>query len=87
VLRPGLAVICDAHRTAPSAAWLHEINSRLKPGGLLVDEPFGRDSKLSPLLQLCDLLAYLTKQTMEPNALFRQAHAQNMLKTAAKLFS
>ncbi len=83
---PGLVVICDAHRTAPSAAWLHEINSQLELGGLLVDEPFGRDSKQSPLLQLCDLLAYLTKQTMKPNALFKQAHAHNMLRRCETLF-
>jgi len=83
---PGLAVICDDHRTAPSAAWLCEINSQLELGSLLIDEPFGRDSKQSPLLQLCDLLAYLTKQTVEPNALFKQTHAHNMLKRCETLF-
>ena len=84
---PGLAVICDDHRTAPSAAWLGEINASLDLSELLIDEPFGRDSKQSPLLQLCDLLAYLSKQTVEPNSLFRQAHAQAMLKRCEKLFS
>jgi hypothetical protein len=31
--------------------------------------------------------AYLSKQTVEPNLLFRQAHAQAMLKRCEKLFS
>ncbi|MFM9000828.1 MAG: DUF3800 domain-containing protein [Opitutia bacterium] len=84
---PGLAVICDDHRTAPSAAWLNEINAALNIGDLLIDEPFGRDSRQSPLLQLCDLLAYLTKQAFEPNALFRKTRADSMLKRCEALFA
>ena len=82
----GLAVVCDDHRTAPSAAWLSEIRAKLDLGTLLIDEPFGRDSRQSPLLQLCDLLAYLTKQTLEPNALFSQPHTQSMIKRCNTLF-
>jgi hypothetical protein len=65
---------------------LSEIRAKLDLGSLLIDEPFGRDSRQSPLLQLCDLLAYLTKQTLEPNALFSQPHTQSMIKCCNTLF-
>lgn len=82
----GLAVVCDDHRTAPSAAWLGEVRAKLDLGDLLIDEPFGRDSRQSPLLQLCDLLAYLTKQSHDPNSLFRHPHSQPMLKRCETMF-
>ncbi len=82
----GLVVVCDDHRTAPSSSWLGEIRSRLPIESLLVDEPFGRDSSQSALLQLCDLLAYLTKQHLEPNLLFRRPHARGILARSERLF-
>jgi len=82
----GLLVVCDDHRTAPSASWLSDIKTDLEIETLLVDEPFGRDSTQSQMLQLCDLLAYLTKQQLEPNALFRRPHAQRILARCERLF-
>ena len=63
-----------------------DIKADLEIETLLVDEPFGRDSTQSQMLQLCDLLAYLTKQQLEPNALFRRPHAQRILARCERLF-
>ena len=82
----GLAVICYDHRTAPSASWLQQIRPQLSLENLLIDEPFGRDSKQSAILQPCDLLAYLTKQANEPSMLFRQNHAQKILGRCQRIF-
>lgn len=82
----GLLVVCDDHRTAPGVPWFSQLRKQLELGNLLIDEPFGRDSKRNQFLQLCDLLAHLTSQSIEPNALFRQSHAQSMLKRTERLF-
>jgi hypothetical protein len=81
-----LLVICDDHRTAPADLWLGELRGLLDLDALLIDEPFGRDSHRSHFLQMCDVLAYLSRQSIEPNALFRQSHAQTMLKRTERLF-
>jgi hypothetical protein len=83
----GLAIVCDDHRTAPSAAWLNHIRTQMELSNLLIDEPFGRDSRQSPMLQLCDLLAYLTKQTLEPNGYFGQPETKSMPKRCEGLFA
>ena len=82
----GLLIVCDDHRTAPSVSWLSDIKLNLEIDTLLIDEPFGRDSTQSQMLQLCDLLAYLTKQQFEPNVLFRRPHAQRILARCENLF-
>jgi hypothetical protein len=83
----GLIVICDDHRTAPASSWLEWVKSELDIGRLLADQPFGRDSKASDFLQACDLLAYLTKQTIEPAGFFRQNKSRWLTKRCDRLFS
>jgi hypothetical protein len=83
----GLIVICDDHRTAPAISWLEWVKSELDIGRLLADQPFGRDSKASDFLQACDLIAYLTKQTIEPAGFFRQNKSRWLTKRCARLFS
>ncbi len=55
-------------------------------GPLLLDEPFGRDSRASDFLQACDMLAYLTKQTMEPNKFFKTGKSHALLRRCERLF-
>jgi len=83
----GLIVICDDHRTAPASSWLEWVKSKLDIGRLLADQPFGRDSKASDFLQACDLIAYLTKQTIEPAGFFRQNKSRWLTKRCDRLFS
>ena len=83
----GLIVICDDHRTAPASSWLEWVKSDLDIGSLLADQPFGRDSKASDFLQACDLIAYLTKQTIEPAGFFRQNKSRWLTKRCDRLFS
>jgi hypothetical protein len=46
----------------------------------IVDEPFHRDSRESLILQAADLLAYLGKQSLSPNGLFRTGLANGLLR-------
>ncbi len=82
----GLIIVCDDHRTAPASSWLEWVKCELALPGLLLDQPFGRDSKASEFLQACDLLAYLTKQTNEPAGFFRQNKSRWLTKRCDKLF-
>jgi len=82
----GLIVVCDDHRTAPAISWLEWVKCELALPGLLLDQPFGRDSKASEFLQACDLLAYLTKQTNEPAGFFRHNKSRWLTKRCDKLF-
>ncbi len=84
---PGLIVVCDDHRTAPADYWLESVKQTLPLGALLLDEPFGRDSQASDFLQVCDMLAYLTKQTMEPNKFFKTEKSHALLRRCERLFS
>lgn len=82
----GLIVVCDDHRTAPASSWLERVKCELALPGLLLDQPFGRDSKASEFLQSCDLLAYLTKQGIEPAGFFRLNKSRWLTKRCDKLF-
>ncbi len=53
---------------------------------MLIDQPFGRDSRASDFLQACDMLAYLTKQSAEPSGFFRQNNSRWLTKRCDRLF-
>jgi hypothetical protein len=53
----------------------------------LLELPFGRDSADSQLLQMADLLAFLTKQSLEPNANFQRHQGRALLRRAERLYS
>jgi len=54
---------------------------------LVIDEPFHRDSRESLILQAADLLAYLGKQSLSPNGLFRTGLGNGLLKEFRNLTS
>jgi hypothetical protein len=58
--------------------------SRLE--GLLVDLPFGLASQDSQMLQLADLLAYLSKQTVAPSGLFVSGADIRLLERCERMF-
>jgi hypothetical protein len=84
---PGLIVICDDHRTAPASNWLESVKNEVEIGRLLTDQPFGRDSKASDFLQACDLIAYLTKQSVEPAGFFRLNKSRWLTKRCDRIFN
>lgn len=81
----GLIVICDDHRSAPRQAMLKEMQADHIAG--IVEQPFGMDSRDAQLLQLADLLAYLTKQEVMPSKNFAGKHSQRILLKARTLFA
>ena len=83
---PGLIIICDDHRTAPAAGWLEAVTQELDLETLVLDQPFGRDSAASDFLQACDVLAYLTKQGIEPNKYFRGNNSRWLIERCERLF-
>jgi hypothetical protein len=84
---PGIMVVCDDHRTAPGSSWLDSAQKGLELNSLLVDQPFGRDSRASDFLQACDMLAYLTKQTFEPFGFFGRNESRWLLERCDRLFA
>jgi hypothetical protein len=81
----GLIVICDDHRTAPKQDLVGPIVSR-HPGAI-IDLPFGLDSKDSDLLQLADLSAFLTKQTIQPSKAFQGRRGAPLLRRNDALYA
>lgn len=79
-------VICDHHGVNPSQTWLPMVSSNIIIRDLLVEKPFGRDSRDSHFLQACDMLAYLSKQTYAPSRIFRGEMMQPLLKRFNKLY-
>jgi len=80
----GIIVICDDHRTAPKQDLIRPILNQ-HPGAI-IDLPFGLDSQDSNLLQLADLSAFLTKQTLSPSSTFQSGHALPLLRRNADLY-
>jgi hypothetical protein len=79
-------VICDYHGVNPSQAWLPMVLNNVIIRDLLVEKPFGRDSRDSHFLQVCDLLAYLSKQSYVPSRIFKDEMMQPLLKRFNKLY-
>jgi hypothetical protein len=80
----GIIVICDDHRTAPKHELIRPILNQ-HPGAI-IDLPFGLDSQDSDFLQLADLSAFLTKQTLSPSSTFQGGHALPLLRRNADLY-
>jgi hypothetical protein len=80
----GIIVICDDHRTAPRRFLLQSLGPEML--ALIVDQPFGMDSRDSQFLQLADLLAYLTKQEFGPSIGFSDNHSRSVIKRGRALF-
>jgi hypothetical protein len=53
---------------------------------LLVDLPFGLASQDSHMLQMADLLAYLSKQTVAPSGLFVTGVEIRLLERCERMF-
>ena len=83
---PGIIVICDDHRTAPGSGWLHAVKKDLDMESVLLDQPFGRDSRASDFLPACDMLAYLTKQTVEPAGFFSRDNSRWLIERCDRMF-
>ena len=83
---PGIIVICDDHRTTPGSGWLDSVKKDLDMESVLLDLPFGRDSRASDFLQACDMLAYLTKQTFEPAGFFVKNNSRWLIERCERIF-
>lgn len=81
----GLLVICDHHAARPYRP-SEELRSMLPEPSQLLDLPYGRDSADNAVIQMADMLAYLTKQSIEPNAFFSRPRSQAILRMADGLF-
>ena len=81
----GLVVVCDHHGARPYIP-SERVRSMLPESSQLLDLPYGRDSADNSVLQMSDLLAYLTKQSIEPNAFFSKSRNQSILHMTDDLF-
>lgn len=81
----GLIVVCDDHRAAPRRDLLNSLGAEIIEG--IIEQPFGMNSCDTQFLQLADLLAYLTKQELNPGKAFSDGHSRRILKRLRRLFS
>ena len=81
----GLVVVCDHHAAAPYRP-TGDMIARLEPPAKLLDLPYGRDSRDNLVLQATDLLAYLSKQSIEPKGWFTKSANRSLVKEADRLF-
>ena len=81
----GLIVLCDHHAALPYRP-TPEVMRALADGDQLLELPLGRDSRDSLPLQLADLLAYLTRQSVAPNRYFAKPGGRNLLRIADAIF-
>ena len=81
----GLIVLCDHHTTLPYRPPTSALNQESRIGQLL-ELPLGRDSKDSHALQLADILAYLTRQSITPNTYFSKSRGRRLLRLNESLF-
>jgi|688.fasta_scaffold76940_1 hypothetical protein len=83
----GIIIISDDLRPSPGGRWIKQAllaNPKLEK--LLIDLPFGRESHQSDLLQLSDLLSFLTKQTLIPNHFFSGPGGKALLRRYHRLW-
>ena len=81
----GLQIICDHHAPTPYRP-RERMAAVLGPECELLELPFGRDSADCQILQMADLLAFLTKQSLEPNANFQRHQGRSLLRRAERLY-
>jgi len=84
----GLMIISDDMRPSPGGRWIRQaLSADPKLDRLLIDLPFGRESHQSQLLQLSDLLSFLTKQMLMPNHFFSGAGGKALLRRYQRLWT
>jgi hypothetical protein len=84
----GLAIICDNPRASPGRLWAREtLSAQPQLATWLIDLPFGRESQDSHLLQACDLLCFLMKQSLLPNHFFGTSGGQQLLRRHGRLWT
>jgi hypothetical protein len=81
----GLVVVCDHHSERPFRP-SEGLRSAQPPDTEFLDLPYGRDSADSGILQMADLLAYLSKQSLEPNPCFAGSNGRALLRLSEPLF-
>jgi hypothetical protein len=81
----GLILLCDHHNTLPYRPPASSLDAIANAGPLL-ELPLGRDSKDSHALQLADILVYLTRQSITPNAYFSKSRGRRLLRMTEALF-
>lgn len=75
-------------RHSPGSRWINQaLQAAPKLDRLLIDYPFGRESHQSQLLQLSDLLIFLTKQTLMPNHFFSGPGGKALLRRYQRLWT
>ena len=82
----GIFVVCDHHSALPYRPSSHVL-ARMHAGAPLLDHPYGRDSRDNLMLQVADLLAYLTKQSIEPGVHFRRSRSRALVRESERLFA
>lgn len=84
----GFVIISDDMRHSPGSRWINQaLQAAPKLDRLLIDHPFGRESHQSQLLQLSDLLSFLTKQTLMPNHFFSGPGGKALLRRYQRLWT
>lgn len=81
----GLMVVCDHHAATPYRP-TNAMVAKLEPASQLLDLPYGRDSRDNLILQAADMLAYLSKQSLEPRGRFVKSANRSLLKETDRLF-
>ena len=81
----GLVVVCDHHSERPFRPSAR-LRSAQPPDTEFLDLPYGRDSADNQILQMADLLAYLSKQSLDPNPYFAGNNGRTLLRLSEPLF-
>ena len=80
----GWVVVVDHHGAAPYRPENRK-ESYFAPESQLLDLPFGRRASDNPILQIADLLGFLTKQALEPGRHFLGSAGRKLLERAEKI--
>jgi len=80
----GWVVVVDHHGAAPYRPENWRGND-LSPEYQMLDLPFGRRASDSPILQIADLLGFLTKQALEPGRHFMGSAGKKLVARAEKI--
>lgn len=81
----GLMIVCDHHAASPYRPSDVQ-RAGMSHGSQLLDLPYGRNSRDNLLLQAADLLAYLTKQSIEPGVHFSKSRGRALIRESERLF-
>ena len=82
--RPML-LIADVGEAAAIKQAIMEFRSSHPRQALIIEDPFHRDSRHSYFLQAVDLIAYLQRQRLHPNALFRDKRPEEVFAELDKI--